>query len=330
MSSNPFVSVIVPTYNRAASLTRLLESLSLQTYPSTNWETIIVNDGSTDSQYQQIDFRQYPIQIQMLWQENAGASVARNYGAIQGNGDILIFLDDDIIVSPDYVSSIVDVHKNKNRVIVAGVFVPYLTGNDPPFRSACARSGVTQISNSTEELTYYEVVSHNFSIKRQDFIELGMFQDPTKGNFSPHWDDIDLAYRAYRAGFCFARSITARGTHADYSLENFKIHCTRVYRAGAGAVYLFEKYPELINELPMFRDKTPINLQKDDPKLVVRKLMRRISANKTILHGMEFLISNFEKHFPDSRILVELYRWVNSTYIYRGYRDNLFQSLLYE
>lgn len=329
-TTNPSVSVVVPTYNRAASLLRLLETLCRQTYPLADWEVIVVNDGSSDPQYQGIDISQYPFNLCILRQSNAGAPAARNSGAIHSTGDILIFLDDDIIIEPTYISDIVEVHKNHPNVIVAGRFVPYLTGDDPPFRSACARSGVTQTSNESTIFSFRDVVSHNFSIKRQDFFEIGMFQDPTSGKFFPNWDDIDIAYRAHKAGYKFFWAGNHNGCHADLCLSDFDLHCKRVYRAGASAVYLFEKYPELADELPMFRDKAPINLREDDLGLIIRKSLRVILANGTILHNMHRLINYFEKSNPDSKILIELYRWVNSSYIYQGYRDNLNRHLAYD
>ena len=85
------VSIIIPTYNRFSFLTEAIESIFLQTY--TDYELIIVDDGSTDetSQIKEI----YPGQLKYIFQKNRGASAARNRGIRESNGKYICFLDSD-------------------------------------------------------------------------------------------------------------------------------------------------------------------------------------------------------------------------------------------
>ena len=91
MTSSPLVSVIIPTYNRAALLPRALQSVVEQTY--SNMEIIVVDDGSTDATENTL--RQMGSQITLLQQSHQGVSRARNLGIESANGEWLAFLDSD-------------------------------------------------------------------------------------------------------------------------------------------------------------------------------------------------------------------------------------------
>lgn len=90
MSLMPKFSVIIPTFNRAQTLTRAIESVLSQTYK--NFELIIVDDGSTDST--QDILNNYP-QIKVIKQENQGVSHARNTGVKEARAGWVCFLDSD-------------------------------------------------------------------------------------------------------------------------------------------------------------------------------------------------------------------------------------------
>ncbi|HEX9029770.1 MAG TPA: glycosyltransferase family 2 protein, partial [Anaerolineales bacterium] len=307
----PLLSVIIPTYNRANALERLLQALDRQTFPADLWDVIAVDDGSSDPDYERVTGATYRFPMRFLKQDHQGAAAARNLGACDSQAEILLFLDDDIVVEPDFVACLVEDHRRYDRAILMGTFVPYPGETETPFRKACRRFGVTQNSAASgEEVPFIDVVSHNLSVKRNDWLEIGMFQDPTGGKGWPNWDDTDLAYRAERLGFIFRRVPGAVGSHLDAVQDDFRKHCERIQRAGKSVHYLFAKYPELAGRLPMFVDKSPIRLGEDSPRLVARKLFRAITAWKPVLRGMEGLIGVSERYFSNSRLLVGLYRWV--------------------
>jgi glycosyltransferase involved in cell wall biosynthesis len=90
MNLIPKFSVIIPTFNRAQTLARAIESVLSQTYK--NFELIIVDDGSTDST--QDILNNYP-QLKVIKQENHGVSHARNTGVKEARGKWICFLDSD-------------------------------------------------------------------------------------------------------------------------------------------------------------------------------------------------------------------------------------------
>lgn len=91
-------SIIIPTYNRAAFLPKAIDSVLAQTY--TDWELIIVDDGSTDNTKDVV--AQYcDSRIKYIYQENAERSAARNNGVMHVTGKYVCFLDSDNYMKPD-------------------------------------------------------------------------------------------------------------------------------------------------------------------------------------------------------------------------------------
>ncbi len=91
--SNPCVSVVIPTYNRADLVVQAIDSVVAQTYE--NWELIVVDDGSTDDT--RLKLEKYETIIRYIYQENGGASAAQNKGIEIAKGEwIAILASDDI------------------------------------------------------------------------------------------------------------------------------------------------------------------------------------------------------------------------------------------
>ena len=98
MSKNLKVSVVMPTYNNENDVGQAIESVIEQTY--SNWELIIVNDGSSDNTYNICQkYAQKDKRIKVYTQCNKGPSVARNNALKKASGDLLMFVDaDDTLV----------------------------------------------------------------------------------------------------------------------------------------------------------------------------------------------------------------------------------------
>ena len=97
-SMNPKISVIIPTYNRAATVGKTIDSALAQTV--SNIEVIVVDDGSSDDTGRVLDAA-YGNQIRYFFQENQGASGARNRGIQEAQGEWIAFLDSDDIWETD-------------------------------------------------------------------------------------------------------------------------------------------------------------------------------------------------------------------------------------
>ncbi len=109
------ISIIIPVYNQAKKLSQCLDSIKNQTY--SNYEIIIVNDGSTDNVNEVID-KYKPIftyKLSYFEQENKGSNPARNRGAKIAKGKYLLFCDADIIMKPEMLKIMLDALKNNPK-----------------------------------------------------------------------------------------------------------------------------------------------------------------------------------------------------------------------
>ena len=96
----PIISVIVPIYNSEKYLSRCLDSVKNQTF--TDWECILVNDGSTDSSGVICnDYAGNDCRFSVINKQNGGVSAARNCGIDQSSGDWIMFVDADDVISPE-------------------------------------------------------------------------------------------------------------------------------------------------------------------------------------------------------------------------------------
>jgi glycosyltransferase involved in cell wall biosynthesis len=101
---NPLVSIIIPMYNSAHTISDTIHSVMAQTYD--NYEIILVDDGSTDTTKEVI--RHYDDAVTYVYQVNGGPSSARNTGIKRAKGDLIAFLDADDVWVPHKLSKQVE------------------------------------------------------------------------------------------------------------------------------------------------------------------------------------------------------------------------------
>lgn len=108
------VSIIIPTFNRSNLLLETIHSFCNQTY--TNWETIFIDDGSTDDTEAQIKSIEDK-RIKYFKREKPfkkGPAGCRNFGLEKATGDLILFFDDDDIAHPELLKNVISTFKNKN------------------------------------------------------------------------------------------------------------------------------------------------------------------------------------------------------------------------
>ena len=115
----PFVSIIIPTFNRCEMLNITLDSFILQNYGKENFEIIISNNNSTDNTNEVIkEYTEKYDNISSIFVERQGVHYARNSAALIAKGDILYFTDDDMIADSCLITKLIDVFNLDSQVAV--------------------------------------------------------------------------------------------------------------------------------------------------------------------------------------------------------------------
>jgi glycosyltransferase involved in cell wall biosynthesis len=111
----PLVSIIIPIYNYGVQFEKALQSVFNSTYK--NIEIVIVDDGSTNTYVKlKLDSIKDHPNVKIIHQENQGPSSARNNGIKNSNGDLILPLDADDMVQPDYIQLCVNILKNNKNI----------------------------------------------------------------------------------------------------------------------------------------------------------------------------------------------------------------------
>lgn len=111
------ISVVVPVYNVEKYISRCVDSVLKQTY--TNWELILINDGSSDKSGTICDeYASNDSRIRVIHQKNSGPSVARNNGVACANGEYIAFLDSDDWLYPEMYQKLINAAKEYDADMV--------------------------------------------------------------------------------------------------------------------------------------------------------------------------------------------------------------------
>lgn len=318
--SKPVVSVIIPTYNRRESLQRTLESLAQQTFPADNFEALVIDDGGNQDITKILN--KYSFEARYCRQENSGPTVARNYGSQNSQGQILVFIDDDITLNKNALAILAQEVNKRERTIVLGILlIP-----DHILQSSLFGKIYLSPQNQAHEdqsIPAHDCMTGLLAVKRDDFFSIGLFADPTEGNGWPNWDDVEFGVRAHRQGYQLWRSASAIGYHYDYAAKELETHKERMYRAGRSAVILLQKYPELEKSVPLFHDRSFIAWRQDSSTLILRKLWRSLMGWSFTMALLHWLIQLLEKKAVAPYALRRLYVWYISSSVTIGMRQGI-------
>ena len=117
------LSIIISTYNNAASLLRTLDSVAKQDYDKNEWECVVVNNNSTDDTAARVATfieEHSDLNIRLVEESQQGLSFARNRGIAESKGQFVAFIDDDETINEGFVSAYIDIFHNHGAFVAAG------------------------------------------------------------------------------------------------------------------------------------------------------------------------------------------------------------------
>jgi GT2 family glycosyltransferase len=241
------LSVVVPTHQRRALLPTILEPLLADGKVG---EVIVVVDGGDDGSIEWLRERagSAPTLVPVLRQSPGGAQVARADGFDRSVGDVVLFLDDDVLASPGLAAAHLAHHTGREGVVVVGYMPVRLpstrhAGDFPTslyateYECQCGRYD-RDPSGILRDLWW-----GNVSMRREDVARVGM-TDPTLGAI--YHEDKDFGIRCLKAGMRgeFDRSLAAIHLH-ERDLDGF-IRDSR--SQGIGRLLLQERHPEITGD----------------------------------------------------------------------------------
>ncbi len=243
------MSVIIPTYNRAENLQKVLNALADQTLPGEFYEIIVVDDGSTDETRNVVEnsMRSSSMELRYLWQENKKQGAARNRGLKHAQMPLVVFIGDDIIPSRDFLANHLNRHNSENtddRLVVIGHTKWSREKSITPFMEYIHEYGYQfgfSIMEDSNDLPFNFFYTSNISLST-DFLEAqDMVFDEDFDSYG--WEDIELGYRLKLQGMrlCFESGATAYHEHPT----DVRSFCLRQFNVGMSSRSFLQKHPEL-------------------------------------------------------------------------------------
>ena len=138
------ISIITPTHNKADLLERTLRSVGGLDYSPADFEMIVVDDGSTDRTGKLLAAHRPPHGFKTVTlEDNRGRSRARNQGLEQAEGELVVFLDDDMELVPGFLRAHADFHREHPRAVGVGNVVNHPEVTRAPIDRYMSPSGLS-------------------------------------------------------------------------------------------------------------------------------------------------------------------------------------------
>jgi glycosyltransferase involved in cell wall biosynthesis len=206
----PFVSVIIPTFNRSTTLQTTVDSLLAQSYSPDLMEIIIVDNGSTDDTSEVIEtMASSAPNVRGIIETRRGAHFARNTGALAARGRILYFTDDDMIADPALLERIVTAFATESNVGSAtGRILPRWETEPPRWVLEHCRNELLSLNDLGEATiisnTDPGVFSCHQAVLREAFMRAGGFNPDTNAEKFTGDNETGLNIKIRKLGYRFA------------------------------------------------------------------------------------------------------------------------------
>ncbi|MBS3061350.1 MAG: glycosyltransferase [Candidatus Diapherotrites archaeon] len=214
-------SVVIPVYNGAKTISNTLHALLEQDFPKSDFEVIVVNDGSTDSTAAVVT---HFSSVKLISQPNAGPAVARNTGVQVALGDIVVFLDADCVPKKNWLSEMLKPFSDPKIVGVQGRY-------ENPIKNLMAEFVQLEIEERYEGMKQLASIdfigSYSAAYRRETFLREGGFDEKFR---AASGEDPDLSFRLFDKGhrMVFCENAVVAHFHPTSLLKYWK---TKFFRA---------------------------------------------------------------------------------------------------
>ena len=179
------ISIVIPLYNKEQTIVNTLNSVFKQTY--SNFEIVIINDGSTDNSVKIINQNFDDARIRIINQKNAGVSAARNKGIEESRGEWISFLDGDDEWLPNYLEEVqkaIEKYPNNSIIITGRYSQNYLTPKKTYNIPVKYFNKISQIQFFQNPHVYFHISSTTLrsSILKSNYNTWGKFIEGQKSN----------------------------------------------------------------------------------------------------------------------------------------------------
>lgn len=227
------VSVIVPAYNARNTIRQCIEALLSQKYPRENYEVIVIDDGSADGTADAV--KAYPVKY--MYQTNKGPATARNAGAREAQGEIILFTDSDCVPSDNWIAEMIKPFEDKEVVAVKG-------GYKTRQKSMVARFAQLEFEERFEMLKKVESIdmvdTYSAGYRKEIFLQMGGFDPyfPVANN-----EDTELSYRMSKLGYKMVFNPDAVVYHLNHPSSIRRYTKLKFWR-GYWRTIVYKRFPE--------------------------------------------------------------------------------------
>ena len=264
MDPHPFVSVIIPTYNRSARLEATVESFVGQNYPRERFEIIIVDNASTDDTPEvAARLASRFARVRKMVEKRRGAHYARNAGATVAVGEILYFTDDDMIADANLLATmVVPFSLGANVASATGRVLPSWETEPPAWVLEHCRNALLSLIDRGEAMMISDddpgVFSCHQAILREVFLRAGGFNPDTNAGEFVGDNETGLNIKVKKLGYRFA--------YVGESITRHVIPASRMTQAYLNSRFADQGYCDSYTD---YREIRPGAL----------RLLRRVAAN---------------------------------------------------
>ena len=229
------VSIVIPVYNTGKILQETVDSVLNQTVKE--FELIIVDDGSSDPETQQILDRQDDKRIKIIRQENAGVAAARNSGLHYAQGKYIAFLDHDDLWLPEKLQRCLTIFEDRQDAVL--VYSDTLPFGEYHNRRICLQKAEGRIFSTMIEQN--PILSMSCSMVKKTFLEQHNIRFNSDCVPCDDWD-FHLQCALYGSIYCSEDPLVKYRYHEN----NLSSNAIKMYYAG---IRVIDKYQKLLDKI---------------------------------------------------------------------------------